>query len=86
MNEREDDWDDLLPMAEFQYNNHVHSSTCQTPFMLDMGRHPYIGFKRHQNPSHMESVNEFKEQMEESLSEAKFPLAKSKEDMECYYN
>ena len=34
----------------------------------------------------MESVNEFKEQMEESLSEAKFPLAKSKEDMECYYN
>ena len=37
MNERQDDWDDLLPMAEFQYNNHVHSSTCQTPFMLDTG-------------------------------------------------
>ena len=86
MNERQDDWDDLLPMAEFQYNNHVHSSTCQTPFMLDTGRHPHMGFKPHQNPSHMESVNEFKERMEESLSEAKLALAKSKEDMECYYN
>jgi len=24
---RQDDWDELLPMAEFQYNNHVHSAT-----------------------------------------------------------
>ena len=78
--------DDLLPMAEFQYNNHVHSSTHQTPFMLDTGQHPHIGFEPHQNPSHIESVNELKEQMEESLSEAKLALAKSKEDMECYYN
>ena len=39
MNERQDDWDDLLPMAEFQYNNHVHSSTHQTPFMLDTSQH-----------------------------------------------
>ena len=86
MNERQDDWDDLLPLAEFQYNNHVHSYTCQTPFMLDMGRHPHMGFEPHQNPLHMESVNEFKEQMEESLSEVKSALVKSKEDMEWYYN
>src|ERR1700679_1109802 len=25
VNERQDDWDELLPMAEFKYNNHVHS-------------------------------------------------------------
>ena len=24
INERQDDWDELLPLAEFQYNNHVH--------------------------------------------------------------
>ena len=35
VNERQDDWDKLLPLAEFQYNNHVHSATQQTPFMLD---------------------------------------------------
>ena len=86
VNERQDDWDDLLPMAEFQCNNHVHSSTHQTPFMLDTGQHPYMGFKPHQNPSHMESVNEFKERMEEPLSGAKSALVKSKEDMEHYYN
>ena len=68
--------DDLLPMAEFQYNNHVHSSTRQTPFMLDTGWHPHMGFEPHQNPSHMESVIEFKEWMEESLSKVKSALVK----------
>ena len=48
VNEREDDWDELLPLAEFQYNNHVHSATQQTPFMLDSGRHPWMGFEPHQ--------------------------------------
>ena len=28
INQRQDDWDDLLPFVEFQYNNHIHS-TCQ---------------------------------------------------------
>ena len=40
VNECQDDWDDLLPLAEFQYNNHVHSVTQQSPFMLDMVHHP----------------------------------------------
>jgi hypothetical protein len=35
VNERQDDWDELLPMTEFQYNNHVHSRTQQTPFYLN---------------------------------------------------
>ena len=32
--ERQDDWYTLLPLAEFSYKNHVHSSTQQTPFLL----------------------------------------------------
>ena len=39
VNEQQDDWDELLPLVEFQYNNHMHSATQQTPFMLDTGRH-----------------------------------------------
>jgi len=27
VNERQDDWVEWLPMAEFTYNNHIHSST-----------------------------------------------------------
>ena len=37
MNERQDDWEELLPLTEFQYNNHIHSAIQQTPFMLDSG-------------------------------------------------
>jgi hypothetical protein len=43
-------------------------------------------FEPHQPPSHLESVNEFKERMEESLSEAKVALAKAKDNMSMYYN
>jgi len=45
VNERQDDWYDLLPMAKFQHNNHVHSATQQPPFLLDTGRLPHIGFE-----------------------------------------
>ena len=48
VNERQDDWDKLLPLAKFQYNNHVYSATQQTPFMLDTHQHPQIGFELHQ--------------------------------------
>jgi len=45
VNEQQDDWYDLLPMAEFQHNNHVYSATQQPPFLLDTGRMPHMGFK-----------------------------------------
>ena len=35
VNERQNNWYDLLPIAEFQHNNHVHSITQQPPFLLD---------------------------------------------------
>ena len=48
INKRQDNWDELLPLAKFQYNNHVHSATQQTPFMLDTGQHPQMGFEPRQ--------------------------------------
>jgi len=36
--------------------------------------------------NHMESVNEFKDQMKDTLEEVKVALAKSKDDMMLYYN
>ena len=35
VNQRQGDWVRLLPFVEFQYNNHVHSTTQQPPFLLD---------------------------------------------------
>jgi hypothetical protein len=86
VNERQDDWDELLPTAEFQYNNHIHSSTQQTPFLLDTGQHPRMGFEPTQSPSHLETVNEFTDRMHSALTEAKSALAKAQDDMSRYYN
>jgi len=85
-NQRQDDWVGLLPFAEFQYNNQVHSSTQHPPFLLDTGRVPQMGFEPDQPRPCMESVNDFKDRMTDSLEEAKVALAKSKDDMVLYYN
>ena len=84
--EWQDDWYSLFPLAEFTYNNHVHSSTQQTPFLLDTGQHPRMGFEPHQPPSRVEAVNEFTDRMKSTLEEAKSALAKAKDDMAKYYN
>jgi hypothetical protein len=86
VNQRQDDWSDLVPLAEFQYNNHIHSTTQHQPFLLEMGRLPRMGFEPDQPPSRLESVNEFTEQMKTTIEEAKAALVKSKDDMARYYD
>ena len=54
--------------------------------MLDSGRHPQMGFEPHQVESRLETVNEFWDQMDSTLVEAKSALAKAKDDMAQYYN
>ena len=44
-NHHQNDWDELLPSAEFAAANHVHLSTQVTPFVTDTGRNPHMGFK-----------------------------------------
>ena len=85
-NQRQDNWDELLPLTEFSYNNHVHSATKHTPFMLDTGRNPRMGFEPNVEPSWNETTNEFVERMKSTLEEAKSALRKSKDDMARYYN
>jgi hypothetical protein len=84
--QRQDDWDELLPLGEFTHNNHVHTSTQQTPFMIDTGRHPRMGFQPNQARSKLESVNEFADQMAKGLEEAKSAITKAKDEHAMYYN
>jgi hypothetical protein len=86
VSERQNDWDTLLPLGEFAYNNHIHASTQHTPFFLNMGRHLRMGFKPNQRPSNVEAINKFTDRMKSSLDEAWAALAKLKEDMARYYN
>ena len=63
VNQWQDDWMDLLPLVEFQYNNHVHALMQHPPFLLESGRLPWMGFEPDQRSSWVESVNKFTEQM-----------------------
>ena len=40
INQEQDDWVDLLPMAEHAYNNSITCATGMTPFYANYGRHP----------------------------------------------
>jgi len=42
INYDQDDWYDLLPLAEFTYNNTPHSTTNLTPFFANKGYHPHL--------------------------------------------
>ena len=40
INYHQNNWVDLLPLAEFAYNNTIQDSTKQTPFFVNYGHHP----------------------------------------------
>jgi len=86
VNERQDDWYDLLFLVEFQHNNHVYSTTQQPLFLLDTRRLPRMGFKPQQNPSSLEMVNKFMERMRIAIKEAKSAIHKAQDDMKRYYD
>ena len=52
LNQEQDDWVDLLPMAEHAYNNSVTSATGMTPFYANYGRYPEL-----QNPQRTKAMN-----------------------------
>jgi hypothetical protein len=43
VNHLQDDWNEWLAIAEYQYNDKEHATTKQTPFYLNNGRHPWKG-------------------------------------------
>jgi hypothetical protein len=44
-NYAQDNWVQLLPLAEFTYNNSIHHSKCMTPFRANYHCHPSMQFK-----------------------------------------
>jgi hypothetical protein len=85
VNERQDDWAKLLPMVEFAYNNHVHSSMQQTLFFTAHSEHPQMGFEP-VRPGNVQAAADFADRMRAGLEEAKSALQKATEDMKRFYN
>ena len=84
VNQWQDNWTNLLPLAKFQYNNHVLSLTQHPLFLLETGQLLCMGFEPDQCPSCIESINKFTDQMKNTLEKAKAALSKSKDQR--YYN
>lgn len=78
---RQDDWDELLPAAEFSYNSSKSEELQATPFEIDLGWNPRGPLDMHLPvDSSVESVAQFNMRMNEALDDARFShtLAKAR--------
>jgi len=66
----QDNWSQLLPLAEFVYNNAKSASTGMSPFYANYGYHPRATLKilpdqRHENPAAETYINHVRRVHEE---------------------
>jgi len=54
-NYEQDNSVELLPLADFAYNNAIHASTRMTPFWANYQYHPVVQFKAPKQPSSLKS-------------------------------
>src|SRR5882724_13111520 len=69
VNQWQDDWYEWLAIAEFAYNDRNHTSTCSSPFMMDMGQNPQLRIEPLRE-SCLETLNDFTSWMEAATTEA----------------
>src|SRR5258708_5651170 len=82
---RQDDWADWLPLAEFAYNNKVHSATHWTLFELDARQHLHLGVEPTRTLT-IEAVDTFTRQLGHAQEEVKAALRQEADDMKWYYD
>ena len=78
-------WSNLLPSAEFAYNNQVYEGTKESPFFLEYGRNPRAGpilVKKLLN----KNLNDLTYKRQEALEQAKAALSLAAERMKWYYD
>ena len=80
VNHRQNNWAEWLATAEFAFNNKVYIATKISPFQVNYGREPRIGFdirKKRKN----EKAEKFVKEMKERHEEVRAALVKSQEKM-----
>ena len=80
INHRQNNWVEWLAMAEFAFNNKVHTATKSSPFQVNYGREPRMGFdikKKRKN----KKAEEFARKMKERHEEVRAALVRSQEEM-----
>jgi len=72
-------------MAEFTFNNKIHTATKMSPFQVNYGREPRMGFDIRKKGKN-EKAEEFVKEMKEKHEEAKAALVRSQEEMKRQVN
>jgi len=80
---RQEQWPDWLGMAEFAYNNKMHSSTKVSSFKANYGQDPRMGFEMRRKGKY-KGAEKFVTKMKEIQKEAKAALGKAQEEMKKY--
>jgi len=80
---KQEQWPDWLGMAEFTYNNKMHSSTKTSPFKVNYGQDPRMGFEVRRKGKY-ERVEKFVIKMKKVQKEAKVALGKIQEKIKKY--
>ena len=70
-------------MAEFTYNNKVHTRTKVSPFKINQGQDPRMGFKIRKKEKY-KGVKKFAEKMRNVQEEVKAVLQKAQKNMKQY--
>jgi len=76
-NYRQNDWAEWLSIAEFSYNNQIHSSTGQSPFLVNLGRHPNTGQDTGKITENFPGTEEFLKTIKEIRNEVEETLKKT---------
>ena len=82
---RQEQWPDWLGTVEFIYNNKVHLSTKTSPFKVNYGQDPRMGFKVRKKRKY-KRVEKFVTKIKEIQDKAKVVLGKVQEEIKKYAN
>jgi len=80
VNQQQDDWYEWVSIAESTYNDRIHASTRSSPFVLDTGQNPQLGFEPVRE-SQLETLDNFVSRMEQATKEARLALVRAADDM-----
>ena len=76
---------DWLSLATFSYNDKEQTSTGQSPFYLNHGRHPNKGLEPHQEVK-SQAAQDFTNNLTKARIEAQAALVKAAEMMKTFYD
>jgi len=71
--------------VEFTYNNKIHTATKTSPFKINYGQDPRMGFEGRRKGKY-EAAGKFIEKMKKIQEEAKAALGKVQEEMKKFTN